>query len=158
MPSVKGNQVEIDVIAQSAAPLSITATTAESILATVNVPANAMGPNGRLRVSTVWSVTNNANNKNLKVRYSGAAGTQFLNHSAASTLTIIAIHLIANRNATNSQVGTLTSGAIGSGSSAVITASVDTTAATSLVFSVQLAVSTDTATLESYLVELIPGV
>ena len=62
---------------------------------------------------------------------------------------------IANRNATNSQVGSASdSGGFGTSTNAVVTSSEDTTANVAITITGQLATSTETITLESYLVEL----
>lgn len=53
------------VLAQSAVASSITGTLTKTALATVYVPAGAIGPNGRLRVSTQWTTTANTNSKTL---------------------------------------------------------------------------------------------
>ena len=53
------------VLAQSAVASSITGTLTKTALATVHVPAGAIGPNGRLRVSTQWTTTANTNSKTL---------------------------------------------------------------------------------------------
>lgn len=142
----------------SAVAVSAPADTTEDTLATITIPANAMGANGRLRVSTFWSHTNSANNKTLRVRYSGASGTIFSTFTNTTTAAMRAQCEIVNRNATNSQVGGFNgTGGFGSGAASLLTSSVDTTAATTVVITGQKASSGETLTLESYLVELIPG-
>lgn len=143
----------VKVLAQSAAAVSHTGDTSQTTLATVTIPANSMGKNGRIRVTTVWSYTNSANNKSLRVSF---GGTNFLSSNVTTTASVQDQRTISNRGVTNSQVG-LTSTVGGFSSSAVspVTASVDTTADVSLIFSGQLANSAETVTLESYLVELI---
>lgn len=149
------------VLGKSGAAVNTPADTSEDTLATINIPANAMGANGVLRIYTLWSFTSSANNKTLRIRFSGASGTIYMNPVFTTSVGYAALTMIANRNATNSQVGfasAATNGGLGSSSaSANVTSSVDTTAATSLVITGQKASAGETLTLESYLVELIPG-
>lgn len=147
------------ILAQSWAAVSGAADTNENTLATITVPANAMGANGRLRIQTQWTFTNNANNKTVRIRFSGAAGTQYLVNTSASVAGILqATTTIANRGATNSQIGASTLVAattFGVNGTASTTSAVDTTAATTLVITAQKATGTDTMTLDGYTVELI---
>src|SRR5712664_2587326 len=95
----------IQILCKSAVAVSAPADTNEDTLATCTVPANAMGANGVLRIRTRWSATNNANNKIVRSRFSGGAGTTF----GAITLSGWGYQqlevTISNRNATNSQEG-----------------------------------------------------
>lgn len=148
---VKGTYV----IAASAVASAHTGDTNETALATVTVPANVMGANGIVHVTTLWSYTNSANTKTLRVRYGGASGTQYLATTPTTTGAIRVSTYIQNRNATNSQVGGPNAVfAYGTGAS-VVTSSRDTTAAQDIVMTAQLASSGETITLEGYIVELI---
>lgn len=146
-------------LAQSGAAASHTGNTSETTLATITVPANAMGPNGALRVTTLWSVTNNANDKTPIIRFGGTGGTQYLGSplSMSGTAIFQAMTIIRNRNATNSQIGydQATVMTFGSSTNANQTSSVDTTAAADIVIRGQLANAADTITLEAYTVELL---
>lgn len=149
------------VLAKSGAAISTPADTTEDTLVTVTVPANAMGANGFLRITTLWTFTSSGNNKTPRIRFSGAAGTIYMNPVFTTTVGLSQITVIANRNATNSQIGfasAATNGGLGTSSaSANVTSAVDTTAASSVVITGQKASAGETLTLESYLVELIPG-
>ncbi len=149
------------VLGKSGAAVNTPADTSEDTLATINIPANAMGANGVLRIYTLWAFTSSGNNKTLRIRFSGASGTIYMNPVFTTSVGYASLTMIANRNATNSQVGfasAATNGGLGTSSaSANVTSSVDTTAATSLVITGQKASAGETLTLESYLVELIPG-
>lgn len=147
----------IDVLAQSSVAVSHTGNTNETALATVTIPAGAMGPNGRIRVSALWSYPNSANNKTCRIRFNGISGTTI--HSAVNTTSLHYRAILdgGNRNATNSQAWapvTLNSGASGG---TLVTSAIDTTAAVDLVFAGILASAGETIALESYLVELIRG-
>lgn len=148
------------VLAKSGVAVPLTGSTSETALATVAIPAGAMGPNGVLRVTTLWSLTNSANNKTPRVRLGGISGTAFRGQNlttVASGRDQIEIH---NRNAQNSQVSNPAGGGFGgagTSSSVITTATVDTSIAQDLVISGQLANSGETLTLEAYTVEVLYG-
>lgn len=142
-------------IARSAVASSVTGTTTETTLATITIPAGVMGTNGQLWIMTLWSNTSNANNKTLRVRFSGIAGTQYLLSTATTGVGSQIPLFIRNRNSASSQIGGNSSSAtFGHTASAAVTSAVDTSLATTLVISGQLANAGDTLTLESYTVEL----
>jgi hypothetical protein len=154
------------ILAQSAVPVSGAADTNENTLATITVPANAMGPNGSLRVSVYFTFTGSTNAKTLRARFSGGAGTQYVNiGTAASATTALSFEvLIQNRNATNSQVGGMpnypvqqNSSSPGVWTTSTATSSVDTTAATTIVITGQKATGAETLTLERYIAQLAYG-
>lgn len=143
-------------LAASAVAVSAGANTDENTLATIAIPAAAMGANGQLRITTVWTVTNSGNNKTLRVRLGGIAGTQFLSAAVTTVATVRNQLFLANRNSQSSQVGGINSTtSFGTSSSVLTTATVDTSAAVDLVITGQKASSGETLTLESYLVELL---
>jgi hypothetical protein len=147
--------------ASAATGMSVTGTASETVLATVPIAAGAIGANGILRITSLWGVTNSANNKTVQVRLgasgNGIAGDIF---GLAVLTTVAAIRMqnqIQNRNAANSQVtlsGTGTGG-WGTTTGGISTATRDTSVATDLVFTGTLANTGETITLHSYLVELI---
>jgi len=142
------------VLAQSSVAVSHTGTTTETTLATVTIPAGAMGPNGRVRITTFWTYTNSANTKTLRVRFGGASGASYLAHNITATATLRHQTEICNVNAANSQVGSLNT-SFGASTDAVLNSTVDTTSAVDIVFRCQLANAGEIVTLRSYLVELL---
>jgi hypothetical protein len=102
-------------------------------------------------------MTNSANTKTIRIRYSGSSGTQYLNQAWGSGAASVYVQqIIANRGATNSQVGPRASSNPWTTDAAlVVTSSVDTTASTTLVITGQKALGSETLTLEGYLVEVI---
>ena len=140
-------------LAQSAVAVSLTGTTAETVLASVTVPAQMMGPNGSLRITPIWSVTNNANSKTANVKFGGT-----IHSSPALASAVSASHefVIRNRGTLNSQISF--SGAPGTNSaSANATSSINTALDQVVQITGQLANASDTLVLEGYTVELIPG-
>ena len=145
-------------LGSSAVAASITGTLTETALATITIPAGAMGPNGVIRVQLLWTVTNNANAKTLRIRLGGIGGTAHMTISGASTVSVTAHRVIANRNSQSSQVSSsAATTAFGNGAAAVVTGAIDTSASQTLVITAELGNIADTVTLESYLVELLNG-
>ena len=142
------------VLAASAVAASHTGDTAKTTLATVTVPGGALGANGLLRITSLWSHTNSANDKTPRVELAGA---QYYSATLTTTATSRMYRTIANRNSENAQVGGASSGTFnwGSTTAALTTSSVDTSVDQDLVFSGQLADGGDFIALESYIVELL---
>lgn len=143
----------------SAVASSVTGTTTETALATITIPANTLGANGQLRLYWVGSHTNSANTKTWRVRFNGITGTAIMTSSLTTTATVVDLRIIANRNATNSQVYWPGSSAlINAGTSTVGTMAVDTTSAVDLVITAQLTNTGETMTLQNYCLEYTKGV
>lgn len=148
------------VIAKSGTAAALTGTVSETVIATIPIPANTLGANGVLRITTLWSLTNSANSKTWKLRFgsSGLSGTVV---ATATVSTIAAMRIettIMAANATNAQNslsiyprGTdyLTTEA------ANTTSAVDMTAAQNVVITGTLANIGETLTLLGYIVEAI---
>lgn len=141
------------IVASSAATgMATTGDTNENTLATITIPAGAMGANGIVRITTVHSYTNSANTKILRVKF---GGTTFVSLSTTTSATNRHQVQIFNRNATNSQVGQTTTISFGNSSGAALTSAVDTTAEVTVLITGQNGLGSETITLESYLVEVI---
>lgn len=147
----------VRVLAQSAVAASAGANTDENVLATITIPAGAMGLNGALRVHMLWTYTNSGNNKTLKMYFGGLSGTTYLSVVPTTTASFATIKTIRNRGAANSQVGESDAAAnsFTATTDAVTTSAIDTTAVTTIVISGQKASSGETLTLEAYTVELL---
>lgn len=140
-----------EIIAHSAVAASHTGSTTETTLATITVPANAMGANGKLRITTMWSFTG-TNTKTSRVRWAGA---NLQGITATTQLNARYLTEIENRNATNSQVAAQGNfSGIGAGGGAALTFATDTTADVTILIQGTLATAAESVTLESYTVEL----
>jgi len=147
------------VLSQSAAAASVGATTAETTLATITIPASILGLNGSMQVYTTWSCTSSANAKTMRVRFSGGSGTAFQEVPVTTSATLSMVCNISNRNSVSAQVG-LTPVDLpfgGASSVALATSSANTNAAQTIVITGQKANSGETLTLERYYVEISPG-
>lgn len=141
-------------LAQSAVAVPHTGDTTETVLATVVIPAGAMGPNGQVEIETLWSMPNNANNKTVKIKF-GATAVQTI--VLTTVLSAQYRARVSNRGATNSQVAASTAiSGLGSIAAAAITPAIDTTAAVAITILGTVANAADTITLESYIVKLFP--
>jgi len=143
------------VVAKSAVAVPLTGSTSETTLATITIPANAIGPNGQVEIYLFGSAgANNANAKTFRVKF---GGTTYATTLVTSALVVRAYSVIANRNAASSQVGFPTANDAITGTVAPITSAVDTTASVAIDITGQLGTGTDTITLESYFIRVTFG-
>lgn len=144
------------VLAASAVALPVTGGTSKTALATISVPAGAMGANGRLRVTTHFSLTASTNTKTLSYEF---GGTVFYSRAEASATvaTYRDQREIANRNSASSQVAwrSTSIGGFGGGTAATTTGAINTASAQQLIIYGQLANAGETIALENYIVELL---
>ncbi len=146
-----------ELLGVSAVRVTHTGNTTETALATITIPANSMGANGFVRIHGVWVRTaGTAGIITSRIRFSSLTGTIYITQTMATTQSSIRANVdIMNRNATNSQVGGVSSGGGWASATGVANVSaVDTTAATTVVLSGQHASAADTLGLESYIVQL----
>lgn len=149
------NPIVWGMLAQSSVPIVAPADTTEDILVTVNIPANYMGNNSRLKVYTSWTCTNNGNVKTVRVRFGGISGTDYFDGVLTSLAGGFGECEITETGANLSQQG---AGWLMNATPAIEfrsqqTGTVDITAAQTLVITSQKATSGDTLTLVSYRVE-----
>jgi hypothetical protein len=134
---------------------AFTGDTTERAGPTITVTGGTLGANGTLRSRTMWGHTNSAGTKTNRVRYSGAAGTQYLNQGVSTSVRSVMDVEIHNAGATGAQFGW----SVGVNSTpanltlAASTSTVDTSADTTVVFTVNKAVATDNHVLEAYTLE-----
>lgn len=145
------------ILAQSGVPSALTGTTAETTLATITIPGGMMGPNGSLRIQFEFSNTNNANLKTYRMYYGGLSGYGFFGQTVTTSATGLVDRGFRNRNSVSVQISPGT-GLFGPGvtGGAMITGAVNSNNDQQLIITGQLAVGTDTFTLEGYTVEVLP--
>jgi hypothetical protein len=140
-------------VASSAIVIPHTGDAVETTILTVSIPANSMGPNGAVRITWMGSGTSSVNNKIWRVKWAGVTTQSITQTTNSTSMNVLEI---TNRNLTNSQVASsVNNSGYGTASTSPITSSVDTTAAVSLTFTVQLSTITETINLERYCVEVI---
>jgi len=159
--TVTGNTNLVKTLAQSGVGINAPANTSENELVGVTVPAGAMGPQGHLRITTRWSFTNNANNKTMRVRFGGPAGSVLGSVTLTTQRVLTLIVDIWNRNDAASQItGSIfaTSGNVaGDGTGAPTPSAVNTAVASVISITGAKDDAGDTLTLDAYTVELMYG-
>lgn len=135
---------------------SYTQTTAANITAiTVTVPANALGVNGKIKVTVLEQNFNSAGAKTLGIQFGGSANG--LSYAPTTNRGASIIREFYNRGVTNGQV-TPVSGNFGTGLSAGVSTIIsrDTTTASDITILMQLAVATDWIGIDAFTVEIYP--
>lgn len=133
---------------------TLAANTDEQTAYTLEIPANTLGENGGIRVTSLWSMTNNANAKTVRYYYGAFNFTSINNANGGSAETMSRFQ---NFGATNVQRGfNPTSSATypGTSTAAILTGTVDSTAAVNLIITGQKASAGDSMILVGVLVEV----
>lgn len=157
-----GNPMSVFVIpagGRSAVAAPVTNTLTETALATITIPAGAMGPNGIIRVTGLFNYTNSANAKTMRIRLGGLAGTIFVEIANTTTATQPFQRIIQNRNSQASQ-GAFPStigNSFASSTTSPATGTINTAVAQDLVITGQMAALAETMTLEQFFVEICYG-
>lgn len=130
---------------------AFTGATTELAGPTITVPANAIGANGQLRVTSTWASNNNANAKVGRIRFSGSGGNQALQITLTSSVDGWGDVIISNAGATNSQnCSGVSSISTNTSPFAATISAVDTTAATTIVHSLIHTTATDNVVLVAW--------
>lgn len=138
-------------IASSAVAVSVTNTTVETTLATITIPANAMGPNGWIEVYATFSYTNSANSKILRIRLGGTAvGSSSVTTTAALTGALF----IHNRNDVASQLCAPGNLGFSATANASVATTFDSTGPLALTINGLMAALAETITLERFVVRV----
>jgi len=135
------------------AAVALTGTTSETTLLTVNIPASLIGASGKVKMYPLYSMTNNANAKSLRVKLGGSMAfyTAVSNSSHSSALVII--RNIGSESVQKSSTSVVSG--LGNIGVALTTLAIDTSVATTITVTGQLANSADTMTLEGFFMEIV---
>ena len=128
-----------------------TGSTTETNLLNIAVPADVIGNNGMLRITVCWTTNNSAGAKTGKTYL----GTTQVGQSGAYTTSVGGSQMIGvrNRGVLNVQTARIIGG---TSTGAPTYAAVDTSVATYVGFSTNVAVATDFCIIEGYSVEVLP--
>lgn len=129
---------------------AVTGTTTPTTLSSVVIPGRLLGPNGILVMHILWTMTNSANSKTLKIKF---GGTSFYNTVFTATGSFSQQYNIFNRNSTGSQVagGDASNGVIGTFTTTPIaTGSIDTTVDQTLLLEGTLANTGENITVRAF--------
>jgi hypothetical protein len=134
---------------------AVTNTTAETQVASFTLPGGVMGMNGILRLCPMFSQTNSANTKTLRIKL-GAATAITQAFGGAGSASAYGILTVRNLNSQSSQKSTQ-GGSLGVGttSSAIGTSAADTSADITVSLTVQMGALAETVTLEHLFVEVL---
>jgi hypothetical protein len=107
----------MNILEKSGKTMSVAASTSEETLASILIPANLLGKNGALRVTTFWDVTGSANTKRIR-EYLGGALVYDINLNVATVESNVNQLQIMNQDNVAEQVcSPLTTPAAGLGAS-----------------------------------------
>jgi len=135
---------------------SYTQTTGSAVtVASYSVPGSSMGPNGQVRTGCQF---NNNNSAGTKTHTMSFGGTAMMTLATTTNQSTPALRHITNRGVTNAQT-CQANGSSGVGASAGLNTNLalDTTAAQTLAFQLQLGTATDWAILAWHFAEVWPG-
>jgi hypothetical protein len=140
----------------STGPGAYTGVTAAVTGPQITLPAAAMGPNGILRLFTLWATLNNVDAKTLTVTLGGST---ILNAGLASLASAQVLSVLYNRGnaAANVSMPAPNSAGLGTASAALLYSAINTALAQTLAITGQLGVATDYLVMEAFLAEVIPG-
>ncbi len=134
------------------AAVVLTGTTSATTLATITIPASLIGANGKVKFYPLWSNTNNANTKTLRV-FLGAT----IMYTAAVQNSVHNSGLLILRNFNSETTQRMSSGmaaGLGSTTGSIAATTIDTTVPVTVSVTGQLANSADTMTLEGLFLEI----
>jgi hypothetical protein len=135
------------------AAVVLTGTTSATTLATITIPASLIGTNGKVKFYPLWSNTNNANTKTLRVVLNGATTV----YTGTSQNSVHNSGLLILRNFNSESVQRMSSGMVaglGSTTGSIAAPTIDTTVPVTVTVTGQLANSADTMTLEGLFLEI----
>jgi hypothetical protein len=135
------------------AAVVLTGTTSATTLATITIPASLIGTNGKVKFYPLWSNTNNANTKTLRVVLNGATTV----YTGISQNSVHNSGLLILRNFNSESVQRMSSGMVaglGSTTGSIAVPTIDTTVPVTVTVTGQLANSADTMTLEGLFLEI----
>ena len=135
------------------APVVLTGTTTATTLATITIPAGLIGANGKVKFYPLWSNTNNANAKTLRV----VLNSWTIVYTATIVNSVHNSGLLILRNFNSETAQRMSSGmaaGLGSSTGSIAAPTVDTTVPVTVTVTGQLANSADTMTLEGLFLEI----
>lgn len=147
---------QVIVLAQTSVAATVTGTLSETVLGSVTIPGGMMDKDARVRIRSIWSMTNNLNNKTIKAKW--GATLDALVHTVASVAGVFSDTQVVARNSLLLQSMYSQSVTI-PGTSPVLVdwnnAGLDMRADQVLTFRGTLANIADSLTLEAFTVELL---
>lgn len=153
------------VIAQSGAATArnsanVAGDATEANVVAVTIPGGVLGPNGVLRVTALWTYSNSASTKAMRIRFGGLAGSVYQSTTATTAAAVRQTTSVWNTNTQSAQAGLAASVVENTATAtANVTSAVDTSADTTVNFTAAwgAAASGENITLRGYLIEVSYG-
>ena len=133
--------------------VALTGTTSETTLLTVNIPNGLIGISGKVKMYPLYSMTNNANNKSLRVKLGGSTAFSAAVSNSSQSSALVIIRNIGSESVQKSSTSVVSG--LGNIGTALTTLAIDTSVATTITVTGQLANSADTMTLEGFFMEIV---
>lgn len=140
------------ILSSKAPNVSVTGTTTITQLDSVNIPAGLMSANGQIEILTLWSYTNSANAKTIRVYLGAVLGTSFMSRAETATVGSQMLTVIRAANSTTAQKGANNNiiGGLGISNAGITSSTFDMSLVQPIIFTGTLALSTETITLKGY--------
>lgn len=138
----------------ASATVEVTGTTSEATMLTIPVKGGVVGSRGKIILYPLFTITNNANNKILRVKLNSTIAQAYNAVSVPNNTSII---IIRNFNSESVQKTGLSSAAvslIANAASTIVETTIDTSVDFNLVLTVALSNAADSVKLESLFVEI----
>ncbi|HEU4854409.1 MAG TPA: hypothetical protein VFS89_03875 [Nitrosospira sp.] len=137
----------VEVLSSSAVAVSCASTASDEVLASFTIDAGTLGVNSILQVEPLWTFTNSANNKILKIKI---GGTTVYTATRTTTTKEAPLIVLANRNSLASQIQPYDSIYVTAGTGTPATYTIDFAAAVDVEITGQRANGADTLKLEYF--------
>lgn len=146
------------VLATSGNPVAHTGDTADTTLASILIPGGCMGPRGALRMTLLFSCTDSTNAKTFHARLGGSNDVLgFYQVTAAGTSAVTFQRTVFNSGDEGHQTYLSGWGTYGQTGGSLTSKTIDTSQDQYLNISAQLALGTETVTLDGYTIEVLHG-
>lgn len=142
--------VQPEIVDGSVIPVSLTGTTLETELARFKV-GREVGAGSMIRLSYTWSLTNNANAKQMRVRLNSLAGQVF---GGVNMLNYGGYNQVGQWWVTETGFKGFQAPQVGGGSAGILSIPADLSAPQDLVITGHLASAADTMTLEAWMISI----
>jgi len=137
----------VEVLSSSAVAVSCASTASDEVLASFTIAAGTMGVNSILQIEPLWTYTNSANNKILRVK---VGGTTVYNFTRTTTVKEAPLIVLSNRNSLVAQIQPYDNNYVTAGTGAPATHTIDFSADVDVEITGQRANGADTLKLEYY--------
>jgi hypothetical protein len=135
------------------ASVALTGTTSETTLLTVNIPAGLIGISGKVKMYPLYSMTNNANSKVLRVKLGGSTAFSTVVSNSSQSSALVIIRNVGSEAVQKSSTGVVSG--LGNISTPLTSLTINTSAATTITVTGQLVNSADTMMLEDFFMEIV---